>query len=170
MFFHCLLVQRFVSIPRLQTWASTPATSSLDDVRAERAAIALSVGLSWPPVRQQRFAGRPWQRVWERGLQEHIFHHHEFPHGVRSQPPDWRRPGETIALPLTQEEIADTITPCAALAAPATPAAALVEDEPSGSGSKRRRIHADPIMRDWFLGHVGSMENGMAMGRAAVLV
>ena len=29
-------------------------------------------------------------------------------------------------------------------------AAALVEDEPSGSGTKRRKIHVDPIVRDWF--------------------
>ena len=30
-------------------------------------------------------------------------------------------------------------------------AATLVEDEPSGSGTKRRKIHVDPIVRDWFL-------------------
>ena len=29
--------------------------------------------------------------------------------------------------------------------------AAPVEDEPSGSASKRRKIHVDPIARDWFL-------------------
>ena len=29
-------------------------------------------------------------------------------------------------------------------------AAALVEDEPSGSASKRRKIHVDPIARDWL--------------------
>ena len=33
--------------------------SSLDDVRAERAAIALSVGLSWPPDRHAKPRGRP---------------------------------------------------------------------------------------------------------------
>ena len=45
-------------------------------------------------------------------------------------------------------------TPRATLAAPAaptTPAAALVEDEPSSSTAKRRKVHVDPIVRDWFL-------------------
>ena len=37
------------------------------------------------------------------------------------------------------------------LAAPATPAAALVEDKPSGSGTKRRKVQVDPFVRDWFL-------------------
>ena len=45
--------------------------------------------------------------------------------------------------PLTHEELAHVKTLCAA--------AALVEDEPSGSASKRRKIHVDPIARDWFL-------------------
>ena len=123
--------------------------SLLDDVRAERAAIALSVGLSWPPVTRRRSAGRPsWQQHCERALQDHILEHHELPHGVRLQRPAWWRPGEAIDRPLTHEELAHTKTP---RAAPATPAAALVEDEPSGSGSKRRKVHVDPIARDWFL-------------------
>ena len=62
---------------------------------------------------------------------------------VRLQRPAWWRPGEAIDRPLTHEELAHTKTPRAA--------AALVEDEPSGSGSKRRKIHVDPIARDWFL-------------------
>ena len=75
-------------------------SSSLDDVRAERAAIALSVGLSWPPVKRWRSAGRPgWQQLWERALQEHILHHRELPRGVRLQRPDWWRPGGAIACP-----------------------------------------------------------------------
>ena len=42
-------------------------SSSLDDVRAEPTAIALSVGLSWPPDRRRRSAGRPsWRQHWER--------------------------------------------------------------------------------------------------------
>ena len=124
--------------------------SSLDDVRAERAAIALSVGLSWPPDRYtKQTRGRPSrQQLWERALQDHILEHHELPHGVRLQRPVWWRPGEAIDRPLTHEEIAHTKTP---RAAPATPAAALVEDEPSGSGSKRRKVQVDPIARDWFL-------------------
>ena len=53
------------------------------------------------------------------------------------------------------EELAHTKTRRAATAAPATPAAALVEDEPSGSGSKRRKVQVDPIARDWFLDMLG---------------
>ena len=124
--------------------------SSLDDVRAERAAIALSVGLSWPPDRYtKQTRGRPSrQQLWERALQDHILEHHELPHGVRLQRPVWWRPGEAIDRPLTHEELAHTKTP---RAAPATPAAAPVEDEPSGSASKRRKMHVNPIARDWFL-------------------
>ena len=124
--------------------------SSLDDVRAERAAIALSVGLSWPPDRYtKQTRGRPSrQQLWERALQEHIMNHHELPHGVRLQRPAWWRPGEAIDRPLTHEELAHVKTP---RAAPVTPVAALVEDEPSGSASKRRKMHVNPIARDWFL-------------------
>ena len=77
------------------------------------------------------------QQHWERALQEHILHHHDLPHGVRLQRTGWWHKEETIARPLTHEENA--------------PGAALVEDEPSGSGTKRRKIHVDPIVRDWFL-------------------
>ena len=113
----------------------------LDDVRAEWAAIALSVGLSWPPDRYTKTRGRPsWQQLWERVLQDHILNHHE---GIRLQRSAWCRPGEAIDRPLTHEEHAHIKTPCAA--------AAPVEDEPSGSVSKRRKIHIDPIARDWFL-------------------
>ena len=49
--------------------------------------------------------------------------------------------------PLKHEELAHTNSPRAATAAPATPAAALVEDEPSASVSKRRKVHVDPIAR-----------------------
>ena len=70
---------------------------------------------------------------------------HELPQGVRLQRPAWCRPGEAIDLPLTHEELAHIKTPCAA------PAAAPVEDEPSGSASKRRKVHVDPIARDWFV-------------------
>ena len=128
--------------------------SSLDDVRAERAAIALSVGLSWPPDRYtKQTRGRPSrQQLWERALQDHILEHHELPHGVRLQRPVWWRPGEAIDRTLTHEELVHIKTP---RAAPATPAAALVEDEPSGSGSKRRKVQVDPIARDWFLDMLG---------------
>ena len=124
--------------------------SSLDDVRAERAAIALSVGLSWPPDRYtKQTRGRPsWQQLWERALRDHIMNHHELPHDVLLQRPVWWRPREAIDRPLTHEELAHTKTPRAATAAPATPAASLVEDELSGSGSKRRKVQVDPIARD----------------------
>ena len=61
------------------------------------------------------------------------------------QRPAWWRPGEAIDRPLTHEELAIIKTPCAA------PAAAPGEDGPSSSASKRRKIHVDPIARDWFL-------------------
>ena len=126
------------ALPRRQNLVA-PA---LDDVRAERAAIALSVGLSWPPDRYTKARGRPsWQQLWERALQEHIMNHHELPQGIRLQRPAWWRPGEAIDRPLTHEELAYI----------KTPAAAPVEDEPSCSASKRRKIHVNPIARDWFL-------------------
>ena len=56
-FFHCTSKQRFVS--RGSSSSVDLDSSSLDDVRPERAAIALSVGQSWPPVKR-RSAGRPW--------------------------------------------------------------------------------------------------------------
>ena len=128
-------------------------SSSLDDVRTERAAIALSVVLSWPPDRRRRSVRRPsWQRLWGRSLQEHILHHQELPHGVRLQRPVWWRPGETIDRPLTHKEIVHVKTPRAAPAAPAapfTPAAAFVEDEPSSSSAKRSKVQVDHILRDW---------------------
>ena len=119
----------------------------VENLRAERAAIGLSVGLSWPPDRYTKTSrGRPSrQQLWERALQEHIMNRHELPQGIRLQRPSWWRPGEAIDRPLTHEELAHIKTPCAA------PSAAVVEDEPSGSGSKRRKVHVDPIARDWFL-------------------
>ena len=166
-FFRCLLMHRFVSKRSSSSvdLASSSAASSLDDVRTEEAAIALSVGLSWPPVNRQRSARSIWQHLWECLLQEHVFHHHELPHGVRLQRPSLWRPGETTARPLTHEEVAFTSTPCAALAALATPAAALVEDEPSGSSSKRHKIHADPIVRDGTSG--GQNSEGACSGACA---
>ena len=60
---HCHSTQRFVS-KRASSLVDL-ASSSLDDVRAERA-TALSVGLSWPPVRHARSRGQPsWQHQWE---------------------------------------------------------------------------------------------------------
>ena len=125
--------------------SSQQELQAVDDLRAERAAIALSVGLSWPPDRYTKTRrGRPsWQQLWERALQDHIMNHHELPQGIRMQRPVWWRPGEAIDRPLTHEEFAHIKTPCAAVAP--------VEDEPSGSASKRGKVHADPIARDWFL-------------------
>ena len=136
-------MDRFVS--RRSSSSVDLDASSRDDVRAERTAIALSVGLSWPPDRytKARRGRRSRQELWERALQEHILEHHELPHGISLQRPAWWRPGETIDRPLTREELAHIKTPCAA--------AAPVEDEPSGSASKRRKIHVDSIARDWFL-------------------
>ena len=120
-------MQRFVS-KRSSSSVDLDA-SSLDDVRTERPAIALSVGLSWPPVKWRRSAGRAsWQQLWERALQEHIPHHLELPHGVRLQRLVWWQPGDATARPLTHEEIAHVSTPAAA----AAPAAALVEDTDQG--------------------------------------
>ena len=137
-FFHCPSMQRFVS--RRSSSSVDLDSSSLGDVRTERAVIDLSVGLSWPPVKRRRSAGR-----------QHILHLHELPHGVRLQRQDWWQPGDAIARPLTHEEITHTSTPCPAPAASATPAAALVEDEPSSSAAKRRKVQVDPFVRDWFL-------------------
>ena len=136
-------MQRFLS----SRSSSQQELQPVEDLRAERAAIALSVGLSWPPDRYTKTTrGRPSrQQLWERALQEHIMNHHELPQGIRLQRPAWWRPGEAIDRPLTHEELTHIKTPCAAFSA------AVVEDEPSGSGSKRRKVHVDPIARDWFL-------------------
>ena len=72
-------------LPRRLIWI----LPHFDDVRAERAAMALSVGLSWPPVKRRRSARRhSWWQHWERALQDTL-HHHELPHGVRLQRPGW---------------------------------------------------------------------------------
>ena len=138
----------FSTAPRCSMRSSSSVDldfSSLDDVRTERADIAMSVGLSWPPVKRWRSAGRPsWQQLWERALQEHILHHHELPHGVRLQRPVWWRPGETIDRPLTHEEIARVKTPRSAPATPSTPAAALVEDEPAAARQNTAKSRSTP--------------------------
>ena len=160
-------MQRFVS--RRSSSSVDLDSSSLDDLRAERAAVALSVGLSWPPHRRRRSAGRPsWQQLWERALQEHILHHHELPRAVRIQRPGWRRPGDAIARPLSHEEIANVSTRSAPL--PPTPAAALVEDEPSSRAAKRRKVQVDPFVRDWFLDMSCHWKDRTTMGHVAVLV
>ena len=119
-------MKRFLSLRS----SSQQELQPVEDLRAERAAIALSVGLNWPPDRYTKtFSGRPSrQQLWERALQEHIMNRHELPQGTRLQRPAWWRPGEAIDRPLTHEELAIIKTPCAA------PAAA-----------------PDPIARDWFL-------------------
>ena len=72
-------MQRFVS--KRSSSSVDLYSSSSNDVRTVRGAIALSVGLSWPPVKRWRSAGRPsWQQLWECTLQEHILHHLELPH------------------------------------------------------------------------------------------
>ena len=119
--------------------------SSLDDVRAERAAIALSVGLSWPPDRYtKQTRGRPSrQQLWERALQDHILEHHELPHGVRLQRPVWWRPGEAIDRSLTHEELAHTKTP---RAAPGTPAAAhSLKTSPAAVVRSAARSRSTPL-------------------------
>ena len=68
-------------------------------VWVERAVIALSVGLSWPPDRHGISLGRTSTQRWERALEERIFHQHEIPHGVCLQRPDCWRPGERYHRP-----------------------------------------------------------------------
>ena len=142
-----LAMDRYGFVRQRSSSSQSLATSALDDVRAERAAIALSVGVKWPPGRYAKGTpGRPTrQQLWERALQEHILKHHELPQGTRLQRPGWWRPGEAIDRALTHEELASVETHAAA------PPAGPVEDEPSGSRAKRRKIHVHPIARDWFL-------------------
>ena len=118
-------MQRFVS--KRSSSSVDLASSSLDDVRAEGAAIALSVGLSCHEAgkgnRSDAPAGSSAGNVLCRSTSSTIM----------SSPmvSAWWRAGETIAQPFTDEEIVYTSTPCA------TPAAALVEDEPRGSTATR---------------------------------
>ena len=89
-------MQRFVS--KRSSSSVDLASSSLDGVRAERAAVALFVGLCWSPDRHAKSLGRPsMQQLWEHALQEHILHHRELPHGVRFQRLGWWRSGEIFA-------------------------------------------------------------------------
>ena len=135
-------MQRFVN--RRSSSSVDLDSSSLDDVRTQRAAIALSVGLSWSPV------------LWTPQLAAAVGTcssgaHPPPPRGSALSP---RTAAGLVAprrrhRPLTHEEIAHTSTPCALL--PPTAAAALVENEPSGSAARRRKIHVDPFVRDWFL-------------------
>ena len=74
-------VQRFVS--KRSSSSVDLDSSSLDDLRTEQAAIALSVGLSWPPHKRRRSAGRH-QLAAALGnvLSRSTSYHHELPHGV----------------------------------------------------------------------------------------
>ena len=155
-FFHCLSRQRFVNKRSIDL-----DSSSIDDARAERAAIAVYVGLSWPPVKRRRSAGRPsWQQNWERALQEHFLHHREIPHGVRLQWPGWWQPRDAIARQLTHEEIASVSTP----AAPVAPATALIKDKP------RQRYKAPQHPRRPHRARLDEpVEDGTARLHAAVL-
>ena len=141
-FFHCPSMDRFVS--KRSSSSVDLDSSSRNDVRAERAAIALSVCLSEFATRQVHEAdARSAQLAAALGTSSS---------GAHPRPPrasTWcplAAPGLVDRLAAhTHEELAHTKTPRA------TPAAALVEDEPSGSGSERRKVHVDPIARDWFL-------------------
>ena len=144
-------------------------SSSPDEVRAERAAIALSVGLSWPPDRYtKQTRGRPsWQQLWERALSTTT--------SFRMVTACSARFGGDQEKPSTgrsHEELAHTKTPRAATAAPATPAAALVEDGPSGSASKRRKVLSlrRPRRSRLVPRHAGPVEERAAVGHAVVLV
>ena len=128
-------------------------SASLNDVRAERAAIALSVGLSWPPERYTKTRGRPsWQQPWERALQEHILNHHELPHGIRLQRPAWWRPGEAFDPRQPPQPLHSLNT---------SPAAAL----PSAARSTSTPSPATGFSTCWTSGGKRA-----AMGHAAVLV
>ena len=71
-------MHRYGFVSKRSSSSQSLATSAHDDMRAERAAIALSVGLIWPPDRYTKGPrGRPtWQQLWKRALQEHIMNHH----------------------------------------------------------------------------------------------
>ena len=103
LFFHFISpIQKSVSF---KSFSSSRSSSQqelqpVEDLRAERAAIALSVGLSWPPDRYTKTPrGRPSrQQLWERALQDHIMNRHELPQGISLQRPAWWRPGEEISF------------------------------------------------------------------------
>ena len=145
-FFHCTSMQRSVS---MRSSSSVDLDySSLDDVRTERAAIALSVGLSSPPVRRRRSAGHPsWKQLWDGALQEHILHHLERPRGVRLQRPDWWRPGGAIARPPTHEDIAHVSTLCA----PPHPLQPLHSVKTSPAAAQQNTTKSTSTPSCWFL-------------------
>ena len=125
--------------------------------------------MSWPASQTVSWSRRTPQLAaalgWERALQENILHKHELPHGVRLQRARLVSDQETtIGQPLTHE---DQRAMCRT---PAAPAGALVEDEPKGSGSKRRKIQVDLHRARLVLRHVGPLEDRTAMEHAAVLV
>ena len=120
----------------------------------ERAAVALSVGLSWPPHKRRPSAGRPsWVLRMVSAYSGRPGGNQETPSAARSV---------TRRLPTSALQPRWPPRP--------PPVTALGEDESSDSAAKRRKIHADPIMRDWFLDVMDQWEDAMVMEHAAVIV
>ena len=131
-------------------------------------AIALSVGLSWPPDRRRRSADAPagsssgnvlFRSTSSTTTSSRMLSAYSGRSGGNQQTPSLDR-SHTRRSPAP----ALPVPPQAAPAAPSTPAAALVEDEPSSSTAKRRKVQVDPIMRDWLLGMTRQNGDGAYLG------
>ena len=104
--------------------SSQQELQTLDDVRTERVAVALSVGLSWPPVKRQRSAFRPsFQEAWELAVQQHILQFHELPDGAYLTRAAWWRPGQSVVRPrLTRSRASGHVLPASAMNSRQAPA------------------------------------------------
>ena len=166
-FFHCLSMQRFIS---KRTSSSVDLdSSSLDDERADRAAIAI---VCWSELATSQAAavapdapaGSSCSRsTCSSTMSTRVVSTYS---DLSSRHTSLMTPSPQ---PLSHEEIAQVSTP-AAPASPAAPVAALVEDEPRGSGTRRRKIHVDPIVREWLLDVMDQWRTERRSEHAAVLV
>ena len=106
-------------------------------------------------VDHQPSGGGP-QQHWERALQEHIFHHHELPHGVRLQRLDWWRPGDRSRT---------MRSPTPALLVPRQ-ALHLLKTSPAAAQQNAVKSRCARLVHR----RVPQVEDGTAMRNAAVLV
>ena len=169
-------MQRFVSKRSSSSvdLASFSASSSLDDVRAE-AGRHRPVCWSELATRQACEIARSAQPASGNVLSISTSSHlHELPHGVCLQRPGRWRSGDTIARPLTHEEIAHTLALLVPLPPqwPTRPPQPLHSFKTSPAAARQNAVKSRlrPHRARLVHRHVAPVEGGAAMGDAAVLV
>ena len=123
-------MQRFVS--KRSSSSVDLDSSSLDDMRVERAAIALCVGLSWPLHKRR----------------------------LSADAPAGSSCGNVLCMSTSSTTMSfRMVSACSGQAggnretpsSDRSPARRSPSSPPCRSGTKRRKIQVDPIVRDWFL-------------------